>query len=352
MLRAGAQALAGGVREATAEAVVRRVFAVQAQDTVAADLGIRVRGRGITARAIRAAYEDDRSIVRGWYLRGTLHTIPSDDARWVLRLLAPRILAATSRRYQQLGLDDGLRLRADRLIRRVLATHGPLTRAELTEHLATLDIPQDRQAPFHLIRHAALNGILCHGPQRAGVDTYVVLDDWLPTTGRTQGEEEVVLAELASRYLAAYAPATVDDFAAWSGLPLTWARRAWRTLAQSGAITEHGPLTMLSGRVPETGEPATPDVRLLPAYDNYLIGYRTRENSVPALHQSRVWPGGGLIRPTVIADGLAIGTWTRRSDGRSVQVDAFEHLPPPVQREVDAETIAVVGFVRDVGGTG
>lgn len=97
-LRAHAQALAGGAREDSAEAVVRRVFAIQAQDATASDLGIRVRGRDITAQAIRTAYGKERSIVRGWYMRGTLHTIPSDDARWILRLLAPRVLATTSRR--------------------------------------------------------------------------------------------------------------------------------------------------------------------------------------------------------------------------------------------------------------
>ncbi|MEU1408008.1 winged helix DNA-binding domain-containing protein [Streptomyces sp. NPDC005728] len=346
-LRACAQALAGGAREDSAEAVVRRVFAIQAQDATAADLGIRVRGLDINVGAIRAAYEDERSIVRNWYMRGTLHTIPSEDARWVLQLLSPRILAATSRRYQQLGLDDGLRQRADHLIRRVLAAHGPLTRAELTVHLTTLGIPPDGQAPFHLIRHAALIGILCHGPQRAGEATYVLLDDWLPTTGRFRWEKDAALAELARRYLAAHAPAALEDFAAWSGLPVTWARRAWKMLAGSGVITEYGVLTMIAGRMQELpGPSATPDVRMLPAYDNYLVGYRTREVSVPAPHQARVWPGGGLIRPTVIADGLAIATWSRGSGARSIKVDAFEPVPPQIQREVDVEKDAVVRFLR------
>ncbi|MFD0212094.1 winged helix DNA-binding domain-containing protein [Streptomyces hirsutus] len=346
-LRAHAQALAGTAREASAEAVVRRVFAIQAQDATAADLGIRVRGRDITAQAIRTAYEDERSIVRNWYMRGTLHTIPSDDARWVLRLLSPRILAATSRRYQQLGLNDDLRQRADHLIRRDLAAHGPLTRAELTEHLTTLGIPPDGQAPFHLIRHAALTGILCHGPQRAGEATYVLLDDWLPTTGRFRWEGDDALAELARRYIAAHAPAALEDFAAWSGLPVTWARRAWRMLAESGAITEYGALTMLAGRVEEpTGTPDTPDVRMLPAYDNYLVGYRTREASVPPLHQASVWPGGGIIRSTVIADGLAVATWTRGSGSRSIQVDAFEPVPPQIEQGIDMEEEAVVRFLQ------
>lgn len=346
-LRAHAQALAGGAREAFAEAVIRRVFAIQAQDATAADLGIRVRGRDITARAIRTAYENERSIVRGWYMRGTLHAIPSDDARWVLRLLAPRTLVATSRRYQQLGLNDDLRQHADHLLRRVLTTHGPLTRAELTEHLTTLGIPPDGQAPFHLIRHAALTGILCHGPQRAGEATYVLLDDWLPTTRGAQREGDAALAELARRYLAAHAPAALEDFAAWSGLPVTWGRRAWKVLAESGVIAEYGALTMLAVRVEgSTGPSDAPDVRMLPAYDNYLVGYRTREVSVPAFHQARVWPGGGLIRPTVIADGLAIATWTRTSGARSIQVDAFEPVPPQIEPGIDKEKTSVVRFLQ------
>ncbi|WP_377266807.1 DNA glycosylase AlkZ-like family protein [Peterkaempfera sp. SMS 1(5)a] len=205
--RARAQALGDGVREASAEAVVRRVFAVQAQDAVAADLGIRARGQDIGSEDIRAACEDERSILRGWFMRGTLHTIPGPDARWVLRLLAPRILAATSRRYHQLGLDDGLRERADRLARRALATHGPLTRAELTEHLTAIGVQPDGQAPFHLIRHAALTGVLCHGPRRGDEATYVLLDDWLPTgAGDSRREEDTAVAELARRYVRAHAP--------------------------------------------------------------------------------------------------------------------------------------------------
>ena len=345
-MRARAQSLADGVREDSAEAVVRRVFAIQAQDVTAADLGIRARGHDITTNAIRTAYEDERSIVRNWFMRGTLHTIPGDDSRWALRLLGPHFLAATTRRYQQLGLDDDLRKRADHLIRRVLDTHGPLTRAELTEHLTTLGIPPDRQVPFHLIRHAALAGIICHGPQHAGNATYVLLDDWLPGT-RSHLEQDVALAELARRYLTAYAPAGVEDFATWSGLPVTWARSAWKKLAQSGTITTDAGLTTLArcGRQP-LDMPRTPDVRLLPAYDNYLTGYRTREGTVPAAHQARVWPGGGTIRPTVIADGVAVATWTRRSGGRMIQVESFEPLPPQIQTEVDTETAGVVRFLR------
>ncbi|MFG2561955.1 DNA glycosylase AlkZ-like family protein [Streptomyces sp. NPDC048496] len=92
------------------------------------------------------------------------------------------------------------------------------------------------------------------------------------------------------------------------------------------------------------GSPGARDVRMLPAYDNYLVGYRTRELSVPAAHLGRVWPGGGVIRPTVVADGLTIGTWARRDADRVVQVDAFAPLSTQVQVLVDAEASAVSAF--------
>lgn len=104
---------------------------------------------------------------------------------------------------------------------------------------------------------------------------------------------------------------------------------------------------MLADRVEQpTGTPDTPDVRMLPAYDNYLVGYRTREVSVPALRRVGVWPGGGIIRPTVIADGLVVGTWTRGSGSRSVQVDTFEPGPPEIEEGIEREKEAVARFLR------
>ncbi|MFI0722782.1 winged helix DNA-binding domain-containing protein [Streptomyces sp. NPDC021224] len=345
-LRARAQAVGGGVREDSPADVVRRVFAVQAQDAGAAALGIRARGHGITAETVRAAYEDERGIVRGWFLRGTLHTVPAADARWLLRLLAPGILAATVRRYGQLGLDDVTLAASDELLGRTVAAQGPLTRAELTQVLGPLGIPAKSQAPFHLIRHAALTGVLCHGPQRAGEATYVLLDDWLPPTAGPEGD--AAEAELARRYLAAYAPATPEDFATWSGLPVTRARRAWQALAAEGTTTPYDATltTLAAAPAPEPPAPGTPDVRLLPAYDGYLLGHRTRATSVPAPHESRVWPGGGIIRPTVLVDGLTVATWTRTSTKPLINVDPFAPLPPELAESVARESAAVTAFLR------
>ncbi|WP_155370767.1 winged helix DNA-binding domain-containing protein [Catellatospora vulcania] len=344
--RARAQLLAGDRRGDGAADVVRQVFAIQAQDTTAADLGIRARGQDLTAQAIRTAYEQDRSIVRNWFMRGTLHTIPAEDVGWVTRLLAPRVLGATRHRYRELGLTDDLRRRADELIGQALGTHGPLTRAELTERLAVIGIAPTGQAPFHLIRHAALTGLLCHGPLRAGEPTYALLHDWIPATAERGMTGEAAVAELARRYLAAYAPAGVDDFASWSGLALGSARQAWRDLAQAATIVTDGDSAVLARQPEPAGEPGPPDVRLLPAYDNYLTGYRTRQESVDAAFEARVWPGGGVIRPTVLVDGQVLGTWSR---GRAITVDPFSPLPGQVQIEVAREVDTITRFLHPPG---
>ncbi|MEV4410375.1 winged helix DNA-binding domain-containing protein [Catellatospora sp. NPDC049609] len=343
LLRARAQAIGGGVRLGSAAAVVERVFAVQAQDATAAELGVRARSRGLTAEDVRRAYEDDRSILRGWFMRGTLHTIPGSDARWVLRLLGPRVIAATASRYRQLGLDDDLRERADRHLARALSAHGPLTRAELAEHLAKLGVDPAGQAPYHLIRHATLSGLACHGPRRAGETTYVLLDDWLPERGGEQPSPQDAAAELARRYLRAYAPAGVADFATWSGLPVTAARRAWAQ--QAGLRVRPDGSAVLDEAAGEVPGADAADVRLLPAYDDYLTGYRSRDAVVDTAYQQRVFPGGGVIRPAVAVDGLAVGTWARHG-ARGVRVDAFAALPPEVQAGIEAEAADVTRFLR------
>ncbi|WP_374772711.1 winged helix DNA-binding domain-containing protein [Streptomyces sp. NBC_01310] len=315
LLRARAQAIGGEVREDSVAAVLDRVLAVQAQDLPAAELGLRVRARGLTRDAVRRATDTERTAVRGWFMRGTLQLVPAADARWLLALLGPVHLALAARRLRELGLDESLCARSERLIADAVDGEGPLTRAQLTDRLTTLGVDPKGQSAFHLIRRAALTGRICHGPQRDGEATFVLLDDWLPATGPLPFTGAAAERELARRYRLAYGPCDALDFVHWSGLKTTTGRNAW------AAVPDPGPETPPA--------PADPDVRLLPAYDNYLVGYRGRELSVPAEHERRVWPGGGQIRATVLVDGLAVGTWSGGRRGAPVTVEPFPGAEPP-----------------------
>ncbi|MDQ1006678.1 hypothetical protein QFZ82_001163 [Streptomyces sp. V4I23] len=333
LLRAHAQAIGGRVRETTVSAALDRVLAVQAQDLAAAGLGLRARVQGLTADDVRHATDTERSAVRGWFMRGTLQLVPAADARWLLGLFGPVYLALAARRLRELGLDEALCERAAKLIVSAVDGEGPLTRAELTERLGTLGVESKGQSAFHLIRRTALSGLICHGPQRAGEATFVLLDDWLPASGPSPLTGSAAVTELARRYRAAHGPSDVEDFAHWSGLRTTVCKSAWAAAGE--------PAWEDAAHIPRG------DVRLLPAYDNYLVGYRRRDLSVPAEHERRVWPGGGVIRATVVVDGWAVGTWSGGRRGAEPVVEPFpgnEPLDAAVSAEIARESADIARF--------
>jgi len=120
-------------------------------------------------------------MVRTWLMRGTLHVIATQDLGMLLGLLGPVFAAGNQARHAQLGLDKDLKRRGVTAIQGILSRAGPLTRNEIVDRLQRRGIKLDRktQAPIHLIQVAALEGVLCLGPDREnGEPTYVLIDDW------------------------------------------------------------------------------------------------------------------------------------------------------------------------------
>jgi hypothetical protein len=286
---------------------VRTVFGLQAQDARAALLAVRARTEGATAQAVAAALRSGE-LVRAWAMRGTLHLLAAEDLPLALAVFAPLQLARGRRRLAQLGLSDADAERSTAETAAVLAEEGPLTRHELAARLRDRGVPvaAEGQAPIHVVRRAALAGVLCEVGMSG---RYAALDVALP-------DRDAALAELASRYAAAHSPATAEDFAAWSGLPAADVRAAW-----------HDPV--VAGDAPEPG-----GVRLLPAFDEWLLGWASREPVLPAAHARKVAPGGGIIRPVAIADGRVFATW--RLHGSQVELEPFGRGAPSVAGEVAA----------------
>ena len=266
--------------------VVKEVCGIQAQDASAATFVVRSRSDGLVVTDVEHARVYDRSIIRTWGQRGTLHMLASDDIGWLLPLLGPVFVAGDRRRREELGLSEDICVRGMRIIRNVLADHGSLTRAELVEHLATDGIHLEGQARPHLLARAALEGLICLGPDRGAEPTYVLLNDWIDQkhTGHSLSEDEAY-TELTRRYLSAYGPATPGDQAAWSGLPQSKTRAAWQRI--EGELLEVETidsrawmLRAQAARLDELPAP-TPIVHLLPRFDIYLLGYQKRDLAVP-----------------------------------------------------------------------
>lgn len=329
--------------------VIGGLGGVQAQDTTAAALAVRARCAGLVAADVERARVEERSVVRTWLMRGTLHLVAAEDLGWLLALLAPIFIRSSRGRRARLGLDEETGVRGVRALGKMLAGQGPLTRAEIRQGLASQGIPTAGQATIHLIRLAALEGLLCYGPDREGQETFVLLADWVGQGAAVPPEQAP--AELARRYLAAYGPAAPEDFAAWSGLTLGAARGAWGELSHQLLEVKVGgaPAWMLQSRAAWLDEAwaGRPVVNLLPGFDTYWLGYRGRDLALDPIYARRIFPGGGILHPALLVDGRAAGTWRikRHRTHVEVNVEPFEELTPDIQPGLELEVEDLAHFL-------
>jgi Winged helix DNA-binding domain len=338
--------------ESTVASIVKDVGGIQAQDASAAALAVRVRSTGLVATNIQHARVQDRSVVRTWGPRGTLHLLPTDDLGWLLPLLGPVFIAGDRRRREELGLDEDICERAISIIRDMLERYGSLTRAEIVEHLAVHDIRLEGQARPHLLARAALEGVICLGPDRGAEPTYVLLNDWIDQNRRGKAlSENSAHAELTRRYLKAYGPATPQDQAAWSGMSISKIRATWQLITDELIEVKFGDQSawMLKTDVARLDKLSTqaPIVRLLPRFDTYLLGYQKRDLVVPSQHAKRVNAGGGILQPAVLFDGRVIGTWKSKlqKNQLDIMLEPFNHLPTEVHPELEVEVRDIARFL-------
>ena len=322
--------------------VVRRTGGLQAQTWTAAALAVRSRSTATLWRDVDSARIDDRSVVRSWFHRGTIHLVATEDLGWLRVALQPMVDALSRRqRYTDLGLDRSTRERARRLLVRTLTARGPMTRAEISETLAGLVADPAGQAVPHVIRDAALHHEVCFGPDRGSKPTWVTTTDWLPGSVEPVSRE-VALAELCGRYLAAYGPAGPADLAAWSGLSLPDARAAFATRRDLVEVSVAGqPAARLASQA-IVDEPGA--ARLLGEFDTYLLGHTDRGLVLGEAHRRRIHPGGGILRPAVARpDGAIAGTWRFVRRTGSADVELFD-AGTIDQRQLASEVADVARF--------
>jgi len=262
----------------------------------------------------------ERQIVRTWPMRGTLHFVPAADIGWMLPLLTPRAIGRAAGRYRSLALDEAAFRRARTLIGRTLLGGKRLTRAELYAALARGGLPPDGQRGIHILGHLAQQGLICFGPRRDRQPTFVLLDEWLPSR-RTLTRDEG-LATLAARYFTSHGPATVHDFAWWTGLTLQEARRA---VDAAGTRLDQTP----------SGSGLWRSAALLPPWDEFLVAYRDRAG---ALDLFRGAHAGAIGRPLVLLGGRVRGSWRRQltPTAGGISLEMQGRLTAPERRLIEA----------------
>ncbi|WP_045744747.1 winged helix DNA-binding domain-containing protein [Actinoplanes rectilineatus] len=289
--------------------------AMQAQDlnSVLWSLGARLSGSSL---ASVIAETEERTVVRTWPMRGTVHLIPSADAHWMLQLTGVRALAGAAKRREILGLSEETVDKAAQMLGEALAGGRRLTRSECLAALTDGGVAVSGQLGYHLLWYASQLGVTAIAPNRGTEQTFVLLDEW--AASRVTYEREEGLAILARRYFQSHGPAPLKDFAGWTGLTMGDCRLG-ATAAGLVAVDVDGTAMWATPETLDAGP-----VRgwwALPGFDEYMLGYKDRSLMATPDQVAAVIPGGnGVFQSTLVRDGHVMATWKRALGRKAVTI--------------------------------
>lgn len=257
-------------------------------------------------------------IIRTWPMRGTLHFISNKDVRWVLSLYPERGIPNYARRN---GMDEKILDQGKKAIIRAFIGRKQITRRELHAFLKSTKIPElgHNWPRNYIMRRAARAGLICFGPNVGKQQSFVLLDDCIDGTKPLRRED--ALAALAERYFASHGPATVRDFAWWSGSKMADAKIGIETANAKLREEPIGDNTYWMHKRIAKYHRSSQIAHLLPAFDEYLIAYNDRSAILDSKYSQKIIAGSTFIYlPIILFDGQVVGTWKQISKNDSVQI--------------------------------
>ncbi|MGE3727258.1 MAG: winged helix DNA-binding domain-containing protein [Candidatus Sericytochromatia bacterium] len=281
-------------------------------------------------------------IVRSWPMRGTLHWVPGSELSWMLDLMTPRILAASAGRYKELEITPEVLKRTGQCLREILAENACLSRPEILTTFEKIGIATHSQRGYHLLAYQAQTGLICQAPPVGKQPSFALLTSFCPA--QTLLSPTAALAEITRIFFSGHGPATVQDFARWTGLTLTQARQGLAAVSSELASETwdghtYWYVAQKAKRIPQN----SPQAILLPAFDEYLIGYQVRDSVLDPLRAPAVIPGkNGVFHPVFLIDGLVRGVWKRQMKRKNVQIQIF-----PFEQLTQSESGALIQAAED-----
>jgi DNA glycosylase AlkZ-like len=339
---------------------VKRTGGIQAQVLSAAELALWARVEGLARDEVQSALWRERTLLKTWAMRGTLHLLAADE----LPLYVAARSALDTRNW--LAYFDYFGLTAahyEAFIEAVpqVLSNQPMTREQFTTAVAErLGDPRLgellRSSSWgSLFKPSAFRGDLCFGPSQGQNVTFVNARQWLGLDAKSwEGvEPQAALRETVRRYLLAHGPAGPQDFALWwwGGGGVGLARKLFRSmedeLVEADVEGWRAPALREAVEQMQGLEPQS-SVNLLPLFDAYVLGLpRNVEAILPGAHKSRVFRPQGWITAVVLVDGYMQGVWeyeARRSQ-TVVKVSMFSQPSASVKHGIEVEAERLGAFL-------
>jgi len=323
--------------------VAGRICGLHAQVLSAADLQLWSRVEEHARGDLERALWDERTVVKTWLMRGTLHIVPAHELPVYVGALDNRgeygnawlrAFGATDAQMERLidstaAALDGVCLTRAELIAAVKPKVGKAFAAQLESGWGTF------------LKPAARRGVLCFGPSRGQNVTFVRPDQWLGV--RFELGREGACAELLRRYLRAFGPAGRRDFQLWFGSQRV-RTQPWEAIADELVEVEPRRFALEADVSHLSTKPA--GVKLLAGFDPYVLFPHT-DRPVPQEFMSRVSRTAGWISPTIVERGRVVGTWSHAAKGRGLElrIEPFAALSKTTAAAVRREARSLAGYV-------
>lgn len=310
------------------EEAARAVVGIQAQVESAALWALALRTQGWpSVSALRRALLEERTLVRTWAQRDTVHIFDVED--WPAVAAADSLWPSSARKGAE-PPESALAATLSRFDGR------PLTRSDVLD-LPTTAMIEDmavrvrsedeapRYAAGRLFWRLAHRGQVCFGPTVAGEQAYVARRDWLPSLPEWTGSAEDAALSLVRRYLAVNGPATAKDVAHYFGARVT-AVRAWLQRLDDALVDvrceDREGLVALAEDADDLRADSTPaPPRLLASYDTLLMAHADKTWTTPeASDKKKVWRPSAVVAAVVLAEGRAVALWRQRKTKRAVHI--------------------------------
>ncbi len=306
-----------GTRFTQPQELVSWMGAIQSQDYGMAKWAIGLRLPGSGDAIVEKAFNEGK-ILRTHVLRPTWHFVTPKDIRWMLDLTAPRILSSLVHNDRHLSLDKKILKKTNDALAKALEGRKQLTRDEVRSVLQRAKIDTSGLRFMHLLEHAELDRVICSGPKKERQFTYALFDERVSAKSM---EREEALAELTKRFFTSRGPATIYDFAWWSGLPVNDAKKGIEMVKKNfkkesidGKEYFFRVPSLLKNDLAQTA-------LLLPNYDEYVVSYKDRTEAIDKKHLAMIAKErNAVFTNSILVNGKIAGTWQRAIKNNSVTV--------------------------------
>ena len=302
--------------------VVNHMGAMQAQEYRMMRWAVEMRTKKPSHKAFKEAYDSGR-IIRLHLMRGTWQLVSAEDYWWMIDLCAPKAIAVTKgwMSSNKISIPDDELYRVRDILAQTAADKGSITKEDIIKALAEHNMQMDDHRLSYHIRMAELSGTLCSGDLLPTKATYALSTEKVgPRPAQIDRDE--ALMRFTRKYFQSHQPATLEDYVWWSGLNVNDCRKGITLLGDTiHKETWKGRNYYLTDNCRTRGF-RTGKLLLIPPYDEYLIGYKSRDIVLPPEHRHRAHNNSGIFQPIIARDGIICGNWSPFKD--DCRVDFFD----------------------------